>query len=90
MAVLIRWRRKGFHFVGGMAYPRFPGDEDLVTEREAKSHAILREVEILTTALPAISSCPEVADREDDTKGDPNGEPNEPYRAGDGQAIPPD
>jgi len=44
---LVRWRCQGARFIGGMAYPRVNGDEDIMPTQEARTHVQCRQVDIV-------------------------------------------
>jgi hypothetical protein len=44
---LVRWRMTSTRFIGGIAYSRYKGDEDILHTVEARTHMQSKQVDIL-------------------------------------------
>lgn len=54
MDYLVRWLIKGMYIKGTVAYPRFPGDEDVMARSEARAYAAPKMVKIIGEANKVI------------------------------------
>lgn len=54
--VMVRWKQRGMLIRDRYASPRNPGDEDEMTEREARRYAVANMVAILPDSEPPIFS----------------------------------
>lgn len=45
--VLVRWKIRGAHYIDGVAFDRYPNDEDIVTEHFARKLALTGQVDII-------------------------------------------
>jgi hypothetical protein len=48
-SVVVKWKMRGMAFENGYAEPRAPGDEDIMTLKEASKRVICKQVDIIGT-----------------------------------------